>query len=579
MSVECIRRVVGLFGQIERVIRVNFIGCIRGVRGLCGHINRVIRVYFGNPIEPAEDPEKALEQSIIDMQEELVQMRESVATASGTQKRIERQYHQVQSGVQTWQPWEYSVSKQITEKQSLQILQINFLRGRRNEQLSLEDRQEAYPTKNSAFATVKCPPENSAQKASIPQQINTERRRILKAQLDQQTALIEKLKRDLILQESKILVAKSKKNLLKEQVVAEKPNEQLQNTIGCLDYSSVNDAFQLIEENVLRMEASVKDREMLMHFLEAPWETLIRRLEEALAAETIQRIEARSRSRLQTVAVLIDWKDKLASWKSHFLYRLILDRQEDLSQLRQLVDRAVIDRVIKAIAAQKRNELQYRQVQRVTIRWHSRAHEAIQKENENWARECLIRKNSFIKIAIALKAKLDEQMPLGDDLRQKLNEWENTISSDKHSPSGDELKQKLKELENKIAEFGTFYRGIIDSLKIQTPEYSMRAEEFSLWRFLKLVFKSLSFVSALLPTQVNQHQDCCLRGTAKGDRYSLYINERKFKVWLETLNFHRCLEYLSHILSFAKTSAPSQVPASSHYNSLNINFLADRFPS
>ncbi|AFZ21457.1 PspA/IM30 family protein [Allocoleopsis franciscana] len=546
---------------------------------LFGHINRVIRAYFGNPVEPVEDPEKALEQSIIDMQEEWVQMRESVAREIATQKRNELQYRQVESGAQTCQQGEDSASKQSTEKQSLQILQINFLRGRRNEQLSLEDRQEAYPTKNSAFATVKFPPENSAQKASIPQQTNTERRRILKAQLDQQTALIEKLKRDLILLESKILAAKCKKNLLKEQVAAEKANEQFQNTISCLDYSSVNDALQLIEENVLRMEASVNDREMLMHFFEAPWETLMRRLEEALAAETVQIIEARSRSRLQTVAVLIYWKDKLASWKSHFLYRLILDRQEDLSQLRQLVHQAVIDRVIEAIADQKRNELQYRQVQRVTIRWHSRAHEAIQKENENWARECLIRKNNFIKIAIALKAKLDEQMPLGHDLRQKLKEWENTISDDKHLPSGDELKQKLKELENKIAEFGILYRGILDSLKIQTPEYRMRAEEFSLWRFLKLVFKSVSFVSALLPTQVNQHHDCRLRGTAKGDRYLLYINKRKFKVWLEALNFHRCLEYVSHIFSFAKTSAPSQVSASSHYNSLNINFLADRFPS
>ena len=50
----------------------------------------------------AEDPEKILEQTVLDMQEDLFQLRQAVAQAIATQKRTERQCSQSQSTADEW---------------------------------------------------------------------------------------------------------------------------------------------------------------------------------------------------------------------------------------------------------------------------------------------------------------------------------------------------------------------------------------------------------------------------------------------------------------------------------------------
>ena len=55
--------------------------------GLIDRILRVIRANLNNFIGQAEDPEKILEQTVTDMQEDLVQLRQAVAQAIATQKR------------------------------------------------------------------------------------------------------------------------------------------------------------------------------------------------------------------------------------------------------------------------------------------------------------------------------------------------------------------------------------------------------------------------------------------------------------------------------------------------------------
>lgn len=349
-------------------------------------------------------------------------------------------------------------------------LHINFL----------SNRQDVQPAKNSIFAKIRSNPEHSPQKAPILQKIGAETATVLKAQLDKQTALVNNLKRQLIALESKISVAKTKKALLQSQIAAAKAYDQLHNTLEPLDYSSIKIAFQLIEEKVLQMEACLEEREMLMQFFEAPCESLSRRLEEAIADQTVQRIkekilqiDVRLQARLQAIAVLICWKEELTTWKFQILYRLILEQQEDLGslgqlirQLRQVNDSALFERAIEVIVAQKRNQLQYRQVQRVAIRCQERAKLALQKGDENWAREWLIRKNSFIKMASDLNAKLDEQTPLVEELRLKLKEWENKFVDDEQTPLVDEIKRKLKDLNPKIAEFSLLYCRALDLFNI-----------------------------------------------------------------------------------------------------------------
>ena len=58
---------------------------------LINRILRVIRDNFNNLVTNAEDPETILEKAFIEMQDNLVQLRQGVAQAIATQKRTERQ--------------------------------------------------------------------------------------------------------------------------------------------------------------------------------------------------------------------------------------------------------------------------------------------------------------------------------------------------------------------------------------------------------------------------------------------------------------------------------------------------------
>lgn len=67
-----------------------------------GRLSRVIRSQVNEWVQGAEDPEKMLDQAIADMQQNLIQLRQSVAQAIATQKRTERQCHQTVTLAQEW---------------------------------------------------------------------------------------------------------------------------------------------------------------------------------------------------------------------------------------------------------------------------------------------------------------------------------------------------------------------------------------------------------------------------------------------------------------------------------------------
>ena len=179
--------------------------------GLFDRINRVVRANVNDLVSKAEDPEKVLEQTVIDMQQDLVQLRQAVAKAIATQKRTEQQYNNNQSEANKWQ----------------QRAQLALSKG--DENLA----REAL-TRKKTFA------DTAAQ---------------LKSQLDGQASQVDTLKRNLIALESKISEAKTKKDMLKARANAAKANQQLQNTIGNIDTSSAMGAFERMEDKVLEMEA------------------------------------------------------------------------------------------------------------------------------------------------------------------------------------------------------------------------------------------------------------------------------------------------------------------------------------
>lgn len=179
--------------------------------GLFDRIGRVVRANMNDMVSKAEDPEKMLEQAILEMQEDLVQLRQGVAQAIASQKRSEQQYNQAQNEANKWQ---------------------------RNAQLALQKGDE-----------------NLARQALERKKTFAETANTLKTNLDQQVGQIDTLKRSLIGLESKISEAKTKKDMLKARSSAAKAQEQLQSTVGRLGTSSAMAAFERMEEKVLMQEA------------------------------------------------------------------------------------------------------------------------------------------------------------------------------------------------------------------------------------------------------------------------------------------------------------------------------------
>ncbi len=179
--------------------------------GLFDRLSRVVRANVNDLVSKAEDPEKVLEQAVIDMQEDLVQLRQAVARAIATQKRTEQQYNKNQQEANTWQ----------------QRAQLALSKG----------------------------DENLAREALVRKKSFADTAGNLKLQLDQQTANVETLKRNLVALESKISEAKTKKDMLKARANAAKANKQLQETLGNLSTSSAMGAFERMEDKVMQIEA------------------------------------------------------------------------------------------------------------------------------------------------------------------------------------------------------------------------------------------------------------------------------------------------------------------------------------
>ena len=71
--------------------------------GLFDRIGTVIKSNLNSLVSGAEDPEKMLEQSVDDMQEDLVSLRQAVAQSIAAEKRVEQQLAQNRAQADQWQ--------------------------------------------------------------------------------------------------------------------------------------------------------------------------------------------------------------------------------------------------------------------------------------------------------------------------------------------------------------------------------------------------------------------------------------------------------------------------------------------
>ncbi|NJL81931.1 MAG: PspA/IM30 family protein [Chloroflexaceae bacterium] len=180
--------------------------------GLFDRVGRVFRANLNDMVSKAEDPEKILEQAIIDMQEDLVQLRQAVAKAIASQKRTEQEYNNNQAEANKWQ----------------QRAQLALTKG----------------------------DENLAREALVRKKSYAETAAALQGQLTAQSGQTDILKRNLIGLEGKILPkTKTKKNMLKARASAAKANQQLQDTLSNMGTGSALSAFERMEQKVLEMEA------------------------------------------------------------------------------------------------------------------------------------------------------------------------------------------------------------------------------------------------------------------------------------------------------------------------------------
>ncbi len=179
--------------------------------GLLDRIGMVARSNLNALVTAAEDPEKILEQTIIDMQEDLVQLRQAVAQAMAAMKRQEQQYKQAENQVNEW------------ERRAMLALQKGD--------------------------------ENLAREALSRKKTHAETLATLKPGYDQTVAQVNQLKKSLTILESKIAEAKTKKEMLKSRIQAAKAQENLNNMMGKINTNSAAAAFERMEERVMMAEA------------------------------------------------------------------------------------------------------------------------------------------------------------------------------------------------------------------------------------------------------------------------------------------------------------------------------------
>ena len=175
-------------------------------------LSRLLRANANAAISTMEDPIKILDQSVADMQTDLVKLRQAVAMAIASQKRLRSQGEQAEAQSKTW-----------------------FERA----ELALKKGEE-----------------DLAREALSRRKTFMETATSLSTQVQAQDGQVEMLKKSLVSLEGKIAQAKTKKDMLKARAQAAQAQQQLQDAVGSMGSNSAMSAFERMEDKVNAMEAN-----------------------------------------------------------------------------------------------------------------------------------------------------------------------------------------------------------------------------------------------------------------------------------------------------------------------------------
>lgn len=197
-----------------RQSNVNRFKCNSIRSNLFDRLTRVVRSYANAVLSSFEDPEKILEQAVLEMNDDLTKMRQATAQVLASQKRLENKYKAAEQASADW----------------YRRAQLALQKG--DEDLAREalKRRKSYADNASS----------------------------LRSQLDQQKGVVDNLISNTKILESKIAEAKQKKDTLKARAQSAKTATKVSEMLGNVNTSSALSAFEKMEEKVMAMESQAE---------------------------------------------------------------------------------------------------------------------------------------------------------------------------------------------------------------------------------------------------------------------------------------------------------------------------------
>jgi phage shock protein A len=182
--------------------------------GLFARLGTLIRSNINELINKAEDPEKMLNQVLVDMKQQLVEAKKQVAVAIADEKRLKKQYEQERSKAEEWE--------------------------------------------RKAMLAVKAGDDNLAKAALQRRSDHEEIAKSLKQQWDAQKASVEQLKQALRSLDQKIEEAKRKRNILVSRQKRAEAQRTINETLSSINSTSAFDTFERMSDRVTQLEAEAE---------------------------------------------------------------------------------------------------------------------------------------------------------------------------------------------------------------------------------------------------------------------------------------------------------------------------------
>ncbi|XP_004305909.1 PREDICTED: membrane-associated 30 kDa protein, chloroplastic-like [Fragaria vesca subsp. vesca] len=189
-------------------------GALRARMNLFDRFSRVVKSYANAIISSFGDPEKILEQAILEMNIDLTKTRQATAQVLSSQKRLENKCKAAQQASEDW----YRKAQLALQKG-----EEDLARGALKRRKSFEDNANS-----------------------------------MRTQLDQQKSVVDIIVANTKLLESKIQDARSKKDTLKARAQSAKTAVKVSEMVGNVNTSSALSTFDKIEEKVLAMESQAE---------------------------------------------------------------------------------------------------------------------------------------------------------------------------------------------------------------------------------------------------------------------------------------------------------------------------------